>query len=102
MGHDTYAKIGEDEIAYQRYNAGDNDARILYRCLGMDLYDAGCSGNGESVNIKIDVVEHAIKDVTSDVYKRTLEDKNYLLIFLNKVVTEMNARKKEEVTFDLW
>lgn len=102
MGHDTYARIGEEKIAYQRYNAGDNDARVLYRCLQLEEYDCGCSGNGDSIIIKVDVIERAIKNVTSDVYKRDLVNKNYLLIFLNKIVSEMRRQNKDIVTFDFW
>lgn len=102
MGHDTYVKIGEEEIAYQRYSAGDSDARVLYRCLELEEYDGGCSGNGGSVITKVGVIERAIKNVTSDVYKRDLVDKNYLLIFLNKIVSEMRSQNKDIVTFDFW
>lgn len=102
MGHDTYAKIGDEEIAYHRYSAGNSDARVLYRCLKIEECDGGCSGNGESVDLDIGAFERAIKNVTSDVYKRTLVDKNYLLRFLNKVVSEMNVRNVSFVTLDLW
>lgn len=52
MGHDIsgYAKdddAQENEIAYLRRSAGSNMARDIYKALGAEKYDGGCSGIGE-------------------------------------------------------
>jgi hypothetical protein len=72
MGHDIFARAGKpeegkeeeflglEEDAYLRRGAGNNLAREIYRVLGAEEYDAGCSGSGEVAYFTHDQIKAAL------------------------------------------
>lgn len=60
MGHDIYAyKRPHDEVAYLRRSMGNPEARIIYRLLDAEQYDAGVSGDGSWATFYRDQLEQA-------------------------------------------
>lgn len=63
MGHDVFGfkdKEHENEIAYLRRGAFNDQARDIYKVLDATEYDAGCSGCGETVFFTRQKLEEAL------------------------------------------
>jgi len=71
MGHDITGFASKDEacreeIAYLRRGAGNELARSIYRALGAENEDCGCSGCGGTVHFTEDQLRVALTKLPDD------------------------------------
>lgn len=62
MGHDisSFNQSGK-EVGYVRFTMGDMNARVFYKLLGAEQFDAGVSGSGHYSTFSLKQMEKALK-----------------------------------------
>jgi hypothetical protein len=60
MSHDIRA-YKRTKIAEMSFGAGNGQAREIYKLLGAENYDNGCSGSGENVDFTREEIKEALR-----------------------------------------
>lgn len=89
MGHDITFTKGIDykyeDLAYQRFGAGNPNSHPFYKAIGCSNCDGGVSGNGNYNLVSLETLEEAKKEITTN---------EQGLDFINKVIKYLKDNKK--------